>query len=88
MEEVNTELLKVRDELQLERHVTVDLRGSGKAAFLYVRSARRAAEVWADEGSFAVELWDTADKQSYAAPVHSQTGYSPSDAVRTVREWM
>jgi len=83
------ELATIREQLQAFKNLSVDLRDSGKSAFLYIRSATRAAEISIDpEGLFFVEYWDIADELSDRAPAKSETVQSSPDAVKRLVEWL
>ena len=60
-------LSEVRDSLETRQDLKIDLRGSGKSAFLYIHSLKRAAEVSIEGRGFFVEYWDQADEESEEA---------------------
>jgi hypothetical protein len=84
----NNELLKIRKQLEDLQGLRVDLRGSGKAAFLYVRSPKRAAEVSLEGDEYFLEYWNEADEGSEKAAVKNETVQSSSEAIKKLTEWL
>lgn len=82
------DLLDIRNRLQSRDDLTVDLRGSGKATFLYVRSLKRSAEVSVEGEEFFIEYWDSVDEHSDEAPVKGETVRSASGATKKLAEWL
>lgn len=80
-----SELLKL---LEPRQDLKVDLRGSGKSAFVYIRSSKRAAEVSIEGSGFFVEHWDEANEQSAAAAVGSESVGSVSEVMKRLNEWL
>jgi len=88
MSEERDGLGQIRDCLRSHRELKVKEKGSGRAAFLYVRSARRAAEVSVDNGGFFVEYWGNTDEESYEPPVRSETVESIPEVVKRLLEFL
>jgi hypothetical protein len=85
--DIKNQLLDIRDHLGLREDLKIDLRGSGKAAFLYIRSSERAAEVLTEEEGFFIEFWDEADEESDKAAVRSESVHSVAEVIRRLKEW-
>jgi hypothetical protein len=82
---MNDQLLDLRDQLGIREGLRVDLRGSGEAAFLCIRSSERAAEVSIEERGFFLEFWDEADEESDGAAVRSESVHSVSEVVKRLK---
>jgi hypothetical protein len=79
----------IKCELKAIQGVSVSERGTGKATFLYARSAARAVEVYSGENSgFIVECWDTADETSDDPPISQQIVPSTAAAVTAITRWL
>jgi len=85
---VNNGLLELQQQLERIDRLKIDLRGEGKAAFLYVRSSEHAVEISIEGNGFLVEYWDEADEGSEKDPVRSEIAGSKSDVMRNVTEWL
>jgi len=64
--------LEIQKALGHRESLSVELRGTGKAAFLYIRSLARAAEISIEQGGFFVEYWNDADEGSDEPPTHKE----------------
>jgi hypothetical protein len=84
---MKNELLEIRELLGLREDLKVVLRGSGKSAFLYIRSPKCAAEVSIHGQEFFVEYWDEADEESEKAAVSKQIVESVSEVLKRLTEW-
>jgi hypothetical protein len=84
----NNELLKILEQMERLQGLRVDLRGSGKAAFLYVRSPQRAAEVSLEGDGYFLEYWNEADEESEKAAVKSEIVESTSEAIEKLTDWL
>jgi len=85
---MNDELLELRDQLAKTGSLKIDMRGEGKAAFLYIQSSKHAVEISVEGNGFFVEYWDEADEESEKGPVRSEIVESKSDVIRNVTEWL
>jgi hypothetical protein len=85
---MNDELLEIQSQILLREGIKADLRGGGKAVFLYVRSLERAAEVSLEGKDFFVELWDNADEESEKAPVRSELVQRVSSVIQILGQWL
>jgi hypothetical protein len=85
---MENELLEIRDYLESRKDLKIDLRGSGKSTFLYVRSHGHAAEVSIDTGGIFVEYWDHSDEESDMAAIRSEIVESIPEVVRRLTEWL
>ena len=81
-------LLEIQKELEHRGSLRVELRGTGKSAFLYVRSLERAAEISIEQGGFFVEYWNNADEESDEAPIKSERLTSAAAAVNAMTNWL
>ena len=81
-------LQSIKQELETNQSLSVSERGTGKATFLYVRSATRSVEVYNDGDSFVVECWNTADEKSDDPPVSQETVRSVAAAVVKKKCWL
>jgi hypothetical protein len=85
---MNNDLSFLQSELARMADVRVELRGSGKAEFLYLRSPGHAMEVCLDDdGTYALEYWDTADETSDEALVRSENVQSQAEVIANVTKW-
>lgn len=86
---MNNDFSFLQSELARMADVSVELRGSGKAEFLYLRSPERAMEVWFDDdGTYALEYWDTADETSDKASIRSENVRSEAEVIANVTRWL
>ena len=81
-------LQSIKLELETIQSLSVSERGTGKARFLYVRSATRSVEVYEEGNSFVVECWDSADEKSDDPPVSQETVPSAAAAVVKINRWL
>jgi hypothetical protein len=84
----NNELLRIQGQMESLQGLRVELRGSGKAAFLYIRSLQRAAEVSLEGDGYFLEYWNEAQEKSAKAAVKSEVVQSSCDAVKRLTEWL
>ena len=85
--EMKDQLIKIRDHLGHREDLKIDLKGSGRAAFLYIRSSERAAEVSIEQEGFFIEFWDEADEESDKAAVRSESVHSVPEVIHRLKEW-
>jgi hypothetical protein len=85
---VSPDLQELGNRLSAEARLKVELRGGGRASFLYVRSVRRAVEISEDEGGLFIEYWDTSDELSEAPAVRSEVVPPSEDAFKKAVEWL
>jgi hypothetical protein len=85
--EMNDEWSEIRGYFDTHEGLKIELLGSGKAEFLYIRSSERAAEVSIAEQGFFVELWDVVDEESNKAPVSSEIMPSIPEVLIRLTEW-
>ena len=85
---MKNELLELKKQFQSVPHLEVDLRGEGKAEFLYVRSIKHAVEISVDGGRLFVEYWDETNDESDKSPIKSEITPSSSEAWKKVMEWL
>ena len=78
--------LEIQKALGHRESLSVELRGTGKAAFLYIRSLARAAEISIEQGGFFVEY--CADEGSDEPPIKSERLASAADAVDAMTNWL
>jgi hypothetical protein len=78
----------IQQGLQSIPELSVSLRGSGKARFLYVRSISRAVEVYLEAEGIMIEFWDKADEECEDAPINRKLVGSESEALVEVKEWL
>jgi len=81
-------LSEIRERLQTHPELKTELRGAGKSAFLYIRSAVRAVEVSTGDEGYLLEYWNCADEQLDDAPVRSEDVDSVSEVERKLTEWL
>ena len=68
--------------------LTVEMRGSGRAQFLYVTGNSKAVEISIhDTGTFWVEYWESSDEGSDDPAVLERTIASTMGVTESVREW-
>jgi hypothetical protein len=87
MNNLENPLEQIRRILQAHQQLSIDLRGTGNSAFLYIRSSDRSAEISVDRPGFFVEYWEIADEESYEPPVESEVVISLSEAVSKLNAW-
>jgi hypothetical protein len=85
---MKNELLQIREYLRGRGDLRVDLRGTGKSEFLYVRSPNHAAEISLGEGGFFVEFWGEAEEKSDGPAVRSEIVTSISEVTNKLTEWL
>lgn len=65
---------------------TIELKGSGKSAFLYMTGNGKSVEVSLDGNSFWVEYWDCLDED--AEPVGENSIAAVEIVEKSVIEWL
>ncbi len=81
-------LTEIATVLGAESRVTVDIRGEGEGAFLYVRTSLRAAEISRTSAGWWLELWGNADENPDDVPVDDLVASSAVDALTVARAWL
>jgi hypothetical protein len=81
-------LKSFKEKLESGTNLLVSERGSGKTAFLFIRSPERAVEVSEAVDAFYVEYWDNADEGSDIDSVKHEYIKSESDAYASVKAWL
>jgi len=64
------------------------MRGSGKSAFLFIKSNRRAVEASLSGRLLWVEFWNSADEENDDAAVRDAHFERLADATKAITEWL
>jgi hypothetical protein len=81
-------LQNIKNELESVKGLSVSQRGTGKGTFLFVRSSRRAIEVYIEDIGYVVECWNSPDEESDDACVSRDVFASDSEALAKIRGWL
>ena len=76
----------IKEKLESIPGLSVSERGTGKAKFLYVQSARRAVEVAETTNGIWIECWDDTDKDE--TRVSEETVKTNEEALTKVKLWL
>jgi hypothetical protein len=68
--------------------VSSSIRGTGKACFVFAKSATRAVEVSLDGSTLWIEFWGNADEESDDAPVKEIHFEEAESAFASVKAWL
>lgn len=82
------ELTEIATALRAQPGVSVEVRGEGESAFLYVASIQRAAEVSRGERGWRVEYWGNADELPEDSPVAQEIVATPAEAAQRAGAWL
>jgi hypothetical protein len=84
---MKSDLSQILETLRKIPGLSVSLRGTGSAVFLFIKSDRRASEVFLDGNRIIIECWDSADEEADDSPVSKEWFDSPEAAVQAVKRW-
>jgi hypothetical protein len=70
-----------------ERRISADIRGSGRAQFLFATREGNAIEMSIDGSQWWVEYWEV-DENDAAPPVADQHFKSSEEAVQSILQWL